>query len=1058
MEGDRAELGADAKTAPTSNRFTSPLVINSVSRRNSLFARPTMTDGNARPMSVASASDGNAASPNNTRIPRPTSQRRPFSISDAYRMAEEEEAAQGSPSPAPRSWRSAGKKLQKPRSPSTSILLQRKASSSVKPLETGNGDGGGDSNGERPVSSQQSDNSDSTFDEKLRQFERDHGTPEDPSRVGGAAGLLSRSRIGSRIVESGKELLSRKSSRNSLDGSSSPRSTKGVGPSPSFLRRLSIRKRESSDVSSLAREPHEWMKRDENAPLQPSPTPPRRPATALSGSQTPDRSFAWQTDADFTAGDLQISNSPPVAIGRKNTKIDEIRALEAEVNERFSQGPNNRQSEIDSSQQETRQETGFQAGLERRDSAIATTEDAKSEDEGRSSPPSRPVSRAGVRLDELRSREIESLSRRALATARLDEFRGRNIGVSRSPSPDVARRSGQEPVRAFSPLRERLRRQMDEAPVSETPVESDKTDQKETLSPALFGRADINLESVNEVEEFTGPAQTLRQLATAGARGQAPDEAQKVSNDPAPTVRGGRLTERLQARRSLGFPKSDSKPTVGFTGLSRSSSVESRRAKRRSFVHSDSDPTDRIEGEMQLFAPQENQSERGSMRAPSPESEPEPETAEKTPKPARVDPLSQPTPRVTGAYVETPAIVKTEKPENLVPGAGDCDAVGVQESDSKAPSTERDDGSTKHSTTPGEKEDTSPQRKRRAQSSKGDGASSRSSSLSTRRRARSLSRGRAPLQNSSKPPTVKDDLLEIQRANQIEDSTMDDIGDLLNNPSPLNPTLSTGPAGKPEPADKVKKSSKPKELGMYDRMNQTLEASLHNIQSAKQGIERLESRVAQVELKELGEDSVHSRHIKGKSSPCPACRGLKPAAGAEVTYIHLPLPRLWYRRPNFRFTLLGLGLFLLTLWYAAESLMCLRYCKPEHCYPNTPCEWSSEDPSWGYAIPAKLDQWVAGGRGKELAHRLQPDVSDWLADIRDAVTGIDIASVDTSRYTWEQNRQYRRRLAKRGMTKPFVERPEDRALFSGWRSARMADDRARSAEEMGYAASEDEWI
>lgn len=480
-------------------------------------------------------------------------------------------------------------------------------------------------------------------------------------------------------------------------------------------------------------------------------------------------------------------------------------------------------------------------------------------------------------------------------------------------------------------------------------------------------------------------------------------------------------------------------------------------------MHSDSDPTERIEGEMQLFAPQENQSERGSMRAPSPESEPEPATAEKTPKPARVDPLSQPTPRVTGAYVETPATVKAEKPESpenpvVVPVAGGRDVVGGQENDSKLPSTERDDVSTKRSTTPGEKDDAPSQRQRRAQSSKGDGASGRSSSLSAQRRARSLSRGRTPLLNSSKPPTVKDDLLEIQRVNQIEDSTLDDIGDLLSNPSPLNPALSTGPAVKPEPVDNVKKSSKLKEFDVYDRMNQTLETSLHSIQSAKQGIERLESRVAQVELKELGHYSVHSKHVKGKSSPCPACRGLKPAAGAEVTYIHLPLPRLWYRRPNFRFTLLGFGLFLLTLWYAAESWMCLRYCKPEHCYPNTPCEWSSEDPSWGYAIPAKLDQWVAGGRGKELMHRLQPDVSDWLADIRDAVTGIDIASVDTSRYTWEQNRQYRRRLAKKGMTKPFVERPEDRALFSGWRSARMADDQARSAEEMGYTASEDEWI
>jgi hypothetical protein len=456
---------------------------------------------------------------------------------------------------------------------------------------------------------------------------------------------------------------------------------------------------------------------------------------------------------------------------------------------------------------------------------------------------------------------------------------------------------------------------------------------------------------------------------------------------------------------------------------------------------------------MKLFAPQENQSERGSLRAPSPE--PEEEAPEETPKPTKTDPLTQPTPRITGAFVETPATVKVEKagspvaiqttaerlePEITTIRRGSTDS---REDDKALPAQSGNDG-------------VASRQQKRTRSSTGERALGRPSSLSARRRARSLSRSRAPLINTARPPTVRDDLLEIQRANQIDDSTLDDIADLLN--SQPQPSAASGSRGVKTETGNNEKLDREAELEAYHRLSQSLETGLAGIRSAKRGIEDLENKVAHADIREHSQRKASGESARGESPSCPACHIPQPPADSAVAYIRLPLPRLWYRRPKFRFTLLGLALFLVSLWYIAESCMCFWYCKPEYCYPGMPCDWSSDDPVWGYAIPVKLDQWITGGQGRELTHRFRPEVADWLADMRDAATGTDITTVDTSRYSWEQKRQHRRRLAKKGLAKPFVERPEDRAVLSGWKSVREANERAQSAQEMGYEVEEDESI
>jgi hypothetical protein len=132
--------------------------------------------------------------------------------------------------------------------------------------------------------------------------------------------------------------------------------------------------------------------------------------------------------------------------------------------------------------------------------------------------------------------------------------------------------------------------------------------------------------------------------------------------------------------------------------------------------------------------------------------------------------------------------------------------------------------------------------------------------------------------------------------------------------------------------------------------------------------------------------------------------------------------------------------------------MCHYYCRPEYCAAGQVCDWSPDDPYFGYAIPVKLDQWTTGGQGRALAARLGEEASDWLADAWDSLTGTDIAAVDTRYLTFEQKRQHRRRLRKRGLVRPWREPPEHKAKLDAWRSAREV----REAREMGYAEEEDE--
>jgi hypothetical protein len=501
-------------------------------------------------------------------------------------------------------------------------------------------------------------------------------------------------------------------------------------------------------------------------------------------------------------------------------------------------------------------------------------------------------------------------------------------------------------------------------------------------------------------------------------------------------------------------------------------------------MHSEPDPTERLEAELKLFAPTDNYSEPGSVRAQSPVSASDDEKmAEATPKPKRQDPLLMPTPKVTGAYVETPATVRVEK-------------VTPQEEDVKAESTSGEDnvvdvrptraslGERKRSSSwsSADRYPSSDPAAAETQSADEDRAAVR------KPRARSLPRRRPPIRNSTKLPSVKDDLLELHRLHNVEDSTLDDLEEILTGqkaPSHskveeiLQGPVSTdsakeesGPedeklAAKDQPELQTQIAHVPKaikteqldaeDLAAYDRMSKSLQTVSLGIRDAKKGIESLEGRFTASQSEKPSamapETHTHDHH------QCPACTA-RPDASA-LAYIHVPVPRLYHRTPTFQFTFIGLLVLLASIWYAAETTMCAKFCRPTSCDPTAgPCVWSFDDPtSFGTALPIKVDQWITGGYGRKRFDKLYEILDDAKADLVDAALGRHITDVDVnSLFTPEQRRQHRRRLRKKGLVKRKAvdaATPEEKAKWAAWHRARVESEKAKEAREMGYVWEEE---
>ncbi|KAK8138998.1 hypothetical protein PG984_002378 [Apiospora sp. TS-2023a] len=940
----RASAGTDSPHIPRPQSTGSTVSRSYLRRRSSTQQKSPMPPGSTprerRPLglaqawNLAKATDGDNGQGDET-----------FDLKNAFDMAKAEAdgVRLGSPSPAPRPQRL-----------------------SKSPQELG------------PVR-----NAGRDLGQQLKKFDRNHHLTNGSNSF---RGLFSRrNSIGPKVTETANALAAKTSDGDMQEAH---------GP---YGASLEAHSRKQSSESLLSEEDYHRFSPlpsiepsreevDRSSPSKNQPRfSPRRSYNSPSKNRpnfSPEKSYNWQLDADFTAGDLQISDSPRI----KAAKTDDREANRSSPSgsSHASDSPSGRRS--DARLEQIRQREIEAAGIE-----FAESDESFPRKTNR-------------RLDEIRAREMEARSKRAVATSRLDEIRIKN-SEARNPNGN----------------------------------HSDKASDPET-------RKDL---SRNDSYDL------LRQLARATSASPSPPNTKNtqellwqepvIKREP-PQEPPEKEPSRPRFLRSLRNPEAKGfreRLSVGFAGLRNNLSSDSLSEKRRIKTTSEPDPVDRIQAEMKLFEPQDNYSEKGSVRAPSPTSSTTSE--EETPRQNHViDPLSQPTPRVTGAYVDTPATVRIKTEDGGVPEPAP-EAKGSMATrwlfGSRSRASSKSDSEPKESNIKQE-EIKSEEIKQEGSESDGPGRTGRDSSKPASRRARSTSRRRRPLINTAKIPTPSEDLRAILRHNQIDDSTLDDAefdrllaGANLDHDALEKVVSETIQAVDEASGYNSAEREEELERQRIERMSKTLKTGLLSIRSAKQGIERLEGKVAQSEHQLPSNLAANL----GKTDSWKAPTFHPYSDGA----MHLPIPRLYRRNPRFAFTPFGLLSFMFLTWYTLESAFCFLYVSDYECTPSLPCDWSPHEPYFPYAMPFMLDEWTTGGMGRELAWRVGEEVGDLAAEVADWISGNDFTKRETMYMdAWERKRHWRR-LRKKGLVKKWVAPPEYREKIKGWMAAFQARERAR---------------
>lgn len=1092
-KGDKAQvLGARANGRTFLPSFAPNATSDATSKTNGVPDKennPTaMASGaHSRKHSASSLSDARSTSPEASRIPRPSSRaspqtRRPFTINEATDWAKSR-LAQGSPSPAPRPTRPVS--VNSDHKPLPQLFTQRPIDlgrlGNRRPVAAARRDGTFSSKGSFGSSSRKGDESDSEIDRKLRQFEEDekiiksmkedkkglfikpkfgvngagpntksgHTTSNGSFGDGGADGKESRQSWA--FAETGyanPDWITRfESEEQALDFA--PGRQSRIEGFSSFGTRVAGSKRKSESQSLPGP--------GESASAIP------RPAT-VAPIQSPNKSYAWQVDEDFTAGDLQVSNSPPVSFARANTKLDEIRKLEIDAeldhpieNHRFvPQRTNTKLEEI--SQREKDAERRYP--VPRIEEPSAEPVDELSTSAGTRRPTSTP-NLANSGSGSYRSLGVEYPPERVQLPTGLKETIEPQISRSTSPRAghrDGVGRSHQTSPRVSPESKTQPRKAdytgLDGEKIPNTPVTIYRnksptllTNEQNGLNPSTASTSVYPATGASRAKEDSHDL--LRRLARASSNSPVASPAEDGGPDKAaeedrgslsnpkgaePVVGGVDTTDKktesdLRFSSSLGMnkPNALAKPTVGFAGISRSPSTKSVSSTQS---RASADPTARIEGEMKLFAPMDNMSERGSVRAPSPrpdidsESDDDGGKADETPRAPKFDPLSMPTPQVTGAYVETPVTVKTEQVQIKV----EDPAASIREPEEKARLQNRDTS-------------TSP----RSSKSDGQRVQARSNSISKWRRSRSTPRKQSALRNSARVPSAKEDLKQINLENNIDESTTDDFDDFV---------LASRPPDSDSEDDVL---THDRELTRIIHMGKALNTGLASIRQAKKGIGRLEDRVAHSEQApgSIKNDTTAHNAIdwhkhEAQSPSCIQCAATQ-QSNSLLAHVLLPVPVLWRTQPKFRLTWLGTLLLLLASWYALENVFYERWGRQYVCYRGSPCNWSPEQPDYGYVFPVKLDEWLTGGMVRPHAAHWLLEASDLYADFEDWWTGTDLRDVSSGAISDPAKReQYFRRIDKKGLRPQWKPPPAYRAMFEALERESLAEEEAEARGESPY--------
>lgn len=987
--------------------------------------------GHSKRPSGGSVPDLTSLSP--SRIPQPASKasaprsREPVSLAQALQhAADRHRVAQGSPSPAPRPSRQNSVK---------SVISEHRPLVNMfpdKPIDLGRF-------GKRPrregisgpknsfgPSSHNDGDTDDEFDRKMKKFEADEKVFEALLREE-RNGPFAQRKIGSAITRPasarGSVALAGRGNRDE------PRQTWG---DTGYARQHTEYYRRFQDAPDEAAEHYQFLtgtgqgvKRQvypQSSEMSAEPrtaASPVRPATIAPS----DTSYSWQVDDDFTAGDMQGSTSPPVSFGRTNIRLDELKQLEIDAERQFPV-PDKR-----SVLQHTNTKLDEIARLEKE----AVLRYPISNDEESVHPPI-----GDLPTVEERSEGEADRTKKTWYTARPGEIREHFAPISDDQQENHPEASG-VPIR--SSLRDSPRpkdasqenkgfggvvgEKIPNTPVTIYNVESRSNMGDLREHPEAKGN--IPIRSQRQLFQTNDdPQNLLRRLARASSKSPSSRSSQEnvevdfVSEDKA-----------ASEDKFLRAPK----PTVGFTGISRSSSTNSISSKTSVMS---GDPTARIAAEAKLFA-LDNYSERGSLRAPSPVPETAPEVEankeaaedndDETPRPNKfIDPLTAPTPVVPGAFIQTPA------PTMFTHDVGE--KVGVLSSKSKSP----------EKAVPQNRDpSTSP----RANQSDYQPQPGHQRSANDTRRTKSVSRHRSPVKNSAKPPTVKDDLRRIYQKNNIDDSELDDLTDVImatENPEEVVKILKTEV---PNLEDDTKDLPIDEQLKRMNGMSEALKTGLAGIRNAKRGIERLEDQVSRPG--KATSDLIQNQPARPAELASP---GVGMQQSDLYTYVQVPVPRLYRNEPKLRPTIFGFFLLLLVFWqlyWFVEDLFYDQWGKQQFCYRGEPCRWDMDDPEYGYVIPVKLDEWITGGAIRPHAAHWLEEAHDGWADLEDWLTNTDIRQIHHQAIRDPvKKEQYWRRIEKKGLFPEWKPAAWLMPQIEVWDREARAREKAEAHAAMGY--------
>lgn len=652
------------------------------------------------------------------------------------------------------------------------------------------------------------------------------------------------------------------------------------------------------------------------------PTPPSsRPSSAQPSNSSPEKSKMWNADIDFTAHSLQESTSPLLRV--KTSKLDDIRRREIDTLTARAVATN-RLEEIRERNSEERSALSESSRVNSRQTTPAPVKEPQEE-----------VYHERTILEE----EGEHIPNTPITIFAKGHYRpsGGSSSTESNQDPEKLREESFEAIRL-------LARKMSPGPQQRT--ETFLEELAEAKEPRDVPNKETGAESAEEskaspdIQKKDGGTGIVEE-SKASSIDQKKDSCSKipVKAERAEKSREPEVEEKTESR--------ERKNQFRRRGLDKADEMK-RRSTTSTPPKSDVDPEERITAEAKLFELPDNKSERNSIRAPSRSPSPSDDgKCDETPRP-KADPLSLPTPKVTGAYIETPApsTRRSRKSRSISPTYEMVNEINDLPTSSNN-NTQR--SSSRNSAARAEE--------RAAQSSRN---TSSQPEITKQRTSRPV------LINTAIPASVAEDLRSIAMEEQYEDSTLDDFENMLesdatthlNNTTIIAPIIDLEYDERGHPLSAEERERRIERLRL-DRMNQQLRNTSFSIRDAKHGIERLEHQVASATY-----------------TPTPYL--------TDQAYIHInikiPVPRLIVTNPieqnrgrfgwrrTWKFTWIGLILFLFGLWYIVESAMCGVYCHPKQSTRNT---WQPSDPFFPYALPTKLDEWTGGVAGNALKNLVQ---------------------------------------------------------------------------------------